>query len=241
MLNALIVGTIEFIAGIVQNITGFGASVVSLLVLPRLFGLIEAATLNQSVCVFTTCEMAYRYRKYVNIKSVLLPTIAYTISSLTCVWIVKDIDLRVLSIAFGAFLVVLAFYCTFIQKNIKINPTPAAAIICGFIGGICSGLFTNGATAMAVYFISSTEDRNHYLGNFQFLLGVTNILNIALRIYKGHYSVNMIPMTIIGTITIFLGHFVGRKIGNKLKPETLKSFVYLLVAICGIETLIKNL
>lgn len=241
MVNAVLVAIFTCAAGIVQNITGFGASVVVLLIFPKLFGLVAASSLNQSICTFTTIRMAIKYRKYLEPKNVVLPSIAYIVSSMFCVWIVKDIDLRLLSIAFGAFLILLAIYCMFIQKNIKINSTPVTAIICGFIGGICSGFFTNGATAMAVYFLACSDDRNHYMANLQTLLAVTNVLNIGLRIYRGIYTADLIPMTIIGVIFIFLGHFFGTKLADKLKPDTLKKFIYMLVAICGVETIIKQI
>lgn len=229
------------VAGIIQNIAGFGASIVMMLVLPRFFDLVAAPALNQAISTGMTVLMAIRFFRYMEFKKVILPMIFYLTASLSVIWFVKDLDLRLIAILFGVFLLALAVYFFFFQKKIKLNPTPMAAAGCGLIGGTLSGLFSIGATAMALYFLSCTEKREDYMGNLQFFLAATNVVSLSMRAVRGLYTADLILPTLIGFAAIFLGQRIGDKISGRLDPVRINQFIYILVGITGIETILKHL
>jgi uncharacterized membrane protein YfcA len=59
------------VAGIIQNIAGFGASIVMMLVLPRFFDLVAAPALNQAISTGMTVLMAIRFFRYMEFKKVI--------------------------------------------------------------------------------------------------------------------------------------------------------------------------
>ena len=237
----LVVFLTAVVAGIIQNIAGFGASIVMMLVLPRFFGIVAAPALNQAISTGMTIIMACRYFRYMEFKKVVLPMIFYLAASLSVIWFVKDMDLHLIAILFGVFLLALAIYFFFFQKKIRLHPTPAAAAGCGLIGGTLSGLFSIGATAMALYFLSCTDRREDYMGNLQFFLAATNTVSLSMRVVRGLYTADLILPTLVGFAAIFLGQRIGDRISGKLDPARINQFIYILVGITGIETILKNL
>ena len=55
----LIVALTAAAAGAVQTVTGFGAAVVLMLVLPHLFGVVTASALSMSICIALTASLAW--------------------------------------------------------------------------------------------------------------------------------------------------------------------------------------
>lgn len=236
-----VIGISAILAGVIQNIAGFGASIVMLLVLPRFFDFIITPALNAAICMGMTVIMSIRYRKYIQIKKIWLPSLCFMISSVGIIWFVKDIEMHVLGVAFGILLILLSVYFVFFPQTFYFKPSPAMAIAFGLFAGFLSGLFAIGATVMALYFLSVSEDRNSYMGNLQPLLAVNNTIATVARITRGIYTTNLILPTLIGFFGILIGQKLGSRIAGKMNAKKLTTFIYFIIGITGVETLIKQL
>lgn len=237
----IIIAACAVLAGAIQSMAGFGAAIVLLLVLPRFFDVVTAAALNQAICMGTVIIMAVQFRKYTEWKKLLLPGLAFMLSSVVTIRLVKNANLHWLGAAFGVFLIVLALYYLFWQKNIKIDPTPLLAFCFGLISGVLSGLFSIGATLMAMYFLAVSEDRNHYMANLQTLMAFNNVVGISMRAATGIYTASLLLPTALGFAGILIGKGVGTHLAGKMDTQKLNRFIYVLVAVTGVETLIKQL
>ena len=58
---------------------------------------------------------------------------------------------------------------------------------------------------------------------------------------RGIYTVDLILPTLIGFAGIMLGQKLGSKVSRKMDGEKLTRFIYIIVGITGVETLIKQL
>ena len=94
---------------------------------------------------------------------------------------------------------------------------------------------------MAMYFLSVTEDRNHYMADLQFLLAVNNTVSLYTRAATGIYTASLLLPTAFGFGGILIGQFVGSRIAGRLDGERIKHFIYIMVGLTGIETIIKQL
>jgi len=235
------IGISAIFAGIIQNIAGFGASVVMLLILPHFFDFLAAPALNSAISAGMTIIMAIQYRKHTQFKLIWLPCFCFMAAAVSIIWIAKDFEMHALGVAFGVFLIALSVYSIFFQKKIHVNPTPALAIVFGLLAGALSGLFAIGATAMALYFLSISKDRNAYMGNLQTLLAINNTTSLITRAVRGIYTVNLVIPTLIGFAGILIGQKLGSKVAGKMDGEKLTRFIYIVVGITGVETLIKQL
>lgn len=224
-----------------QSAAGFGASVTVMIAMSRMFPAVTAASLCQSIGMWPCYIYAVKYRKYSDYKVYAIPTICFIATTIVTLWILSEIDLHWLGAALGVFLFALAMYSLFIQKKVHITPTLAVAITFGLISGVLSGLFSIGSTLMAVYFLSISKDRESYMGNFQVLLAAISFVGIVTRILRGLYTIELFPITLCGICGIICGQLIGRRVSDKLNAAALYKLVYTLVAITGIQTLIKQL
>ena len=212
-----------------------------LMVLPRFFNVLQATSLNQAICTGTTIILAVYFRKYIEWKKILAPGLAFMVAAIFTIRMLKNIDLAWLGAALGLFLLLLSFYYLFWAKKIEVHPTPLLAVVFGLLSGVLSGLFSIGATLMAMYFLAVTEDRNHYMADLQTVLAVNNIVSLSTRAATGLYTASLILPTAIGFGGILLGQFIGSRIAGKMDGEKIKRFIYVLVGLTGIETIIKQL
>ena len=62
-----------------------------------------------------------------------------------------------------------------------------------------------------------------------------------IRMQKGFYTLEFLPVTIIGIIGITVGKMLGVKILEKINVELMRKLVYALVGISGVMTLFEHL
>ena len=95
------------LGGFVQSITGFGAAVVMMTILPYFFTMAVAPSVSTSICLGLTVTLAWKLRKSIDLKLTLPPTLLYAAASVTAIRFIGSMDLRVMTMVFGAFLMLL--------------------------------------------------------------------------------------------------------------------------------------
>ena len=240
-MQLLIVAALTAAAGAVQNIAGFGAGIILMLVFPYFYGILGAPALNIAICTMMTIIMAIRYHRYLRLRDIAAPLPCFALASALVIPIAGKADLRLLGIAFGVFFILLALYFMFVQKNLKVSGNPIVGAVCGLISGALSGLFSIGAPTMALYFRAITKDRDHYFADLQTTMAVSNVISTSVRIQQGLYTPELVPPTVIGFFGILLGQYLGGKVRGRLDADSINRFIYLMVLLSGLNTLWKYL
>ena len=114
-----VIGLIALCAGILQGVTGFGAGIVMMMVLPGFFPLNQAAGVSCAIAIILSLFMFLRYRKYIRIKNVIWPAVLYV--AVSSVSIVFSTILSVPHILF--------FITLHNRKKESFQPDP----VCGFL------------------------------------------------------------------------------------------------------------
>lgn len=236
---ALIAGAI--IAGMIHTITGFGAGVLLIVILSNFYTMLAAPAINTSICLGLTVALTWKYRKLIRPRLIILPAIFYTAVSVSIIRFIHLFDLRLLALSFGVFLMVLSVFLLFVQKKVHLKGNTPTAIGAAMVSGLFSGLFGVGGPIMGLYLINVTDDHESYLANLEFLFTITNIINLTARAVRGIYTVDLIPVSLIGIGAVFLGIYMGTWIYRKINASLLKTIVYIFVGISGIVTLIQHL
>ena len=71
------------LAGAIQSITGFGAAVVLMMILPHFLDMIVSPALSSSICVGLTAVLFWKFRKKMDWRICLAPTALYMTASIT--------------------------------------------------------------------------------------------------------------------------------------------------------------
>ena len=110
-------------AGMIQSVIGFGAAVLLMLILSLFFSMAVSAGVSSSICLGLTGIMAWRYRKHIQWKLILLPAICYLMTSTIAIKYSKGINTSTLSALFGGFLLLLGSYSFFSLSGFLFAPT----------------------------------------------------------------------------------------------------------------------
>lgn len=229
------------LGGLIQSITGFGAAVVMMTVLPYFFTMIAGPSISTSICFGLTITLAWKFRRHIKLSIMLLPTVFYGIMSIAAIRLLGGMDLRVLTILFGAFLMLLGTYFLTIAKNTKVRFTLPMTIAFSVLAGVTGGLFSIGGPIMAVYFLEVTDGREEYLGNMQSHFFINNVINMCARIVSGYYTLSLLPFTLLGIAGVVCGQKAGLKVGGRLNADRLRTVVYGYVVLSGAITVAQQL
>ena len=229
------------LGGFVQSVTGFGAAVVMMTILPYFFTMAVAPSVSTSICLGLTVTLAWKLRKSIDLKLTLPPTLLYAAASVTAIRFIGSMDLRVMTMVFGAFLMLLGAYLLLTEKKAAIRVTPAVTVVCGLLAGVCGGLFSIGGPIMAIYYLAATDSRESYLANAQANFAVNNVTSITTRVLSGYYTLDLLPLTLLGVAGVVCGQRFGLKLGGKLNAVQLRRLVYAYIILSGAVTVVQHL
>ena len=240
--NMLYVFLPATVAGVIQATTGFGAGIFMMLFFPMFLPMIQCSALSSAIGLVNTITMAIMYRKYANMKLIVLPTLIYFFFSTVCIWYSTQIDLGAFKPFFGLFLSVLGLYFLFFSQRVKLKGTWKSATVCSSLSGIASGFFGIGGPPMVLYFLSLTgDDKYAYLGTLQMFFLITSVQGVATRALNGIYTKELLLLIPIGMVGSFIGTKIGTRIVKKLRVDRLKILIYAFLCLAGFATFLTNL
>ena len=184
--------------------------------------------------------LAIRYRKHADLRRVTALSLPYCAASACAILTVNRINLHALTIAFSLFLIAMSLWNLIPRQQRSVRPGLWSAFVCGAIGGVCSGFFGMGGPLWAIYFISSTESREEYMGNTQICAAVTALFETALRASNDIFTAGMIPLAAIGMLSIHAGKWIGLRYTDRFDQQTLKRLIYIFVCVFGVIKLVMQ-
>lgn len=229
------------LAGVINSLTGFGSAIIMMLFMPGILGITAGAAVTSSVCLGLNAVTAWQYRKGIVWRISLICAFFYTLTSVTVINFVGDLDLRFLTAVFGGFLLLLSLYFLFFSSRFSLKATLPTLIFCGLFSGIGAGLFSIGGPLLAVVCLNATKTREEYVGTIQSIFFMTAIPNLIMRLIKGLYTADMIPLTILGFAFAIIGKALGKKLAERMDGAMLKKLIYIYIGFAGVVNIIQNI
>ena len=228
--------------GLVQGTTGFGSGIFVMLFFPYFLPLLQSSALSSLAGVFICISMAWKFRKNINPKVVILPAIFYFIASFLALRFAVNTDMSQLKAVFGLFLIAISLWFMFFADKVRIKANLLTAFICGSIAGVASGLFGIGGPPMVIYMLAITgDDKEAYLANTQFFFCLTGIYTAFLRVVNGILTPDLLPLVIPGMIGMTIGKNVGVNIVEKIDVKLMKKLIYAFLGLSGLLTFVTNI
>lgn len=228
-------------AGLIQTVTGFGAAVMMMLVLPSFFGLVQAPALASVIALGLSAGLFWKLRRQVDYKLVLIQAAIYVSVSTVTISQSGGFDIDLLALVFGLFLICLSLYYLFLSKAVAVRPGPVTALVCGVGAGFFGGLFGVGDPLSAVYFLAASKSKESYVANLQMLFVISNTVNTIVRVRYGVYTLALVPLSLVGIVGINLGKLAGLRILDRIDIEGMKRIVYIFIGVSGVLTLAGHL
>ena len=229
-----------FVAGFVQSVTGFGAGIVIMMVLPYFYTLAQSSTANNSITLLLNLAIVLQFRKYINWKKIVWPSIIATVSSFISIQFYDFLPIRTMKMIFAAFMCILAIYFLAF-KNVKLKDNVATMIVCSLLSGFGNGLFGIGGPPMVLYILAITDKKEEYIGSLQAVFLFNSIFVTALKWMHGYAGKELFVPILCGILSIIIGQKVGSLFLNKISSERMKKYIYILMAVTALVQLIQCL
>lgn len=235
------VGLISTLGGFIQTVTGFGAVVTMMLVLPYFFSIVDASTLALTISMALSVILCWQYRAHIRMRTVLPPTVVFSLVHLLVLQVVDRVDTGRLELVFAVFLMVLSLYYLLAAKKVRVTPNPAVGLACGAFSGTTSAFFAIGGPPMAIYFLAATESHFSYVACMQFMFVITTGMSLLGRAAAGLYQLSFLPHAVLGTVGMLVGMQLGKRVCHRLDAERMRQIAYLFVGVSGVIFLLQSL
>ena len=229
------------LGGLVQGVTGFGAGVIMMLVLPPSLAVPQAAAVSGATCVALTASMAWRYRARVRVGAIAAPAVLYVAASSVSILVARGADQGLMKLALGAFLVLLACYLLFFQDGRPRRIEGVAALACIVVSGVCDGLFGIGGPLMVLYYLARTDDVEEYLGTIQGFFCVTLVCATAFRAVSGVLAPGLACPVALCVVGVLAGAALGARVVDRLDTDLVSRVTYLVIGLAGAVNVVGEL
>ena len=238
----LITVLVSFVGALIQGVTGFGASLTIMTILPYFMALPQAVAIS---CVIPLAQMAalvWLYRRALNWRRVLVPSAFYLVGCWLSIRHTLSFDPTALKFAFGIFLIVIGVYFLRFSDKAKVKDTIPVMVACSFISGLINGVFGIGGPLMVLYYMAACDSMEEYVANLQCCFLVTDIYCLVLRTQEGIFTADLIGPSLVGIVVILIGQALAARIVKKINSEAIiRCCTYVMVCVSGAIMGLTNL
>lgn len=238
MTNPLIMLLPGLLAGLVQGITGFGSGIILMIFLPALVPIGRAAGISTLTMFVATVLVAWRYRKSLQWRQLVMPFIVYSAVATYSVHLGKMLDTGMMRMLLGGLLVALSAYFT-LHKGREAKPYPLVVnVIFMVISGFFNGLFGIGGPLMALYYLMMAKTKEAYLASIQTFFVMDGIYVTALRFSQGILHIGDMKIVLLGMVGALVGTAIANRLVTRMNTERVKQIVYVFIGISGLYYLL---
>lgn len=231
---------IVFISTFIQAITGFGYGIVSVPLLLLFMDTAEVLSIDIITATILIFLLALYDLKKVNLKKLLLTVPVSIIFAYVGVMVGNYIDDYLLKKILGVIMILIAIYFL-IFSNKKINkPKDYIGVIMASFSGFLQGMVTMGGPPMAVYFLSSIDDKDEYYGTFASYFTGINISIVLMRYFNGLLTKSSFIISMKCMIPACIAIIIGKRLTKKLSISLIKKIIYIFMIIIGIYLIING-
>lgn len=228
-------------ASFVQRTTGFGFGIFIMTVLPFImpsYG--EATTLSGLLALTTSAFTAYKLRKYLHWRKLIVILLTFFVISAISICVLKRIDDHMLRRILGVALILISLYFAFLSKRIQMPQTTGWQIGAGTLSGIMGGFFGMQGPPAVLYFINTNSTKEEYMAMAQTYFLCGNLLMTAVRAGNGFLTLAVGKGYLYGLLGVLIGMQIGNYVFQHLKNSIFKYVVYAYIAVSGIIILITT-
>lgn len=234
----LIVFLILFGANLLQAITGFAGTLISMPPTIKLIGADEAKALLNSIAQISSLMIVCTGFKHINWKEFGKIFVCMIIGMTVGVWIYSHFPLKQLLVAYGIMIIVIAFK-KIISKNENKKELPQWFMICILLAaGMIHGMFVSGGALLVVYATLVLKDKEEFRATVALIWVTTGFYITIPQALTGGFNSHVLSLLIVGVIPVFAGTFIGTKMVKKISQDAFMNITYILLLLSGIMAIV---
>ena len=231
-LKFVIFATAIFVSNIVQALTGFAGVMLSIPPSMLLFGPDMAIAVINALCWGVSVVLAWRNRRYLNLKGVLT-IVGFMLAGMAIgVKLYSLVSPHIIGPVYGGIIVAAAL------KNLLVKPSEkpmshwlSAVILIG--AGIIHGMFASGGALLVVYLAATYHNKYTFRANVAAVWSCLNLVLMFKDFEKGMFNAQAFHLMLIAIIPLLLAVYIGNKIHSRINQRMFNYSTYGLLLLSG--------
>ena len=221
-----------FVSNIVQALTGFAGVMLSIPPSMLLFGPDMAIAVINALCWGVSVVLAWRNRRYLNLKGVLT-IVGFMLAGMAIgVKLYSLVSPQIIGPVYGGIIVAAAL------KNLLVKPSEkpmshwlSAVILIG--AGIIHGMFASGGALLVVYLAATYPNKSTFRANVAAVWSCLNLVLMFKDFEKGMFNAQAFHLMLIAIIPLLLAVYIGNKIHSRINQRMFNYSTYGLLLLSG--------
>ena len=221
-----------FVSNIVQALTGFAGVMLSIPPSMLLFGPDMAIAVINALCWGVSVVLAWRNRRYLNLKGVLT-IVGFMLAGMAIgVKLYSLVSPQIIGPVYGGIIVAAAL------KNLLVKPSEkpmshwlSAVILIG--AGIIHGMFASGGALLVVYLAATYHNKYTFRANVAAVWSCLNLVLMFKDFEKGMFNAQALHLMLIAIIPLLLAVYIGNKIHSRINQRMFNYSTYGLLLLSG--------
>ena len=221
-----------FVSNIVQALTGFAGVMLSIPLSMLLFGPDMAIAVINALCWGVSVVLAWRNRRYLNLKGVLT-IVGFMLAGMAIgVKLYSLVSPQIIGPVYGGIIVAATL------KNLLVKPSEkpmshwlSAVILIG--AGIIHGMFASGGALLVVYLAATYHNKYTFRANVAAVWSCLNLVLMFKDFEKGMFNAQAFHLMLIAIIPLLLAVYIGNKIHSRINQRMFNYSTYGLLLLSG--------
>ena len=235
-LKDILVFVILFGANLLQAITGFAGTLISMPPTIKLIGVDEAKALLNAIAQISSLMIVFTGFRHINWKEFMKMFILMAVGMLIGIKIFEIFPMNSLLIFYGIMIILIALEKLFLKKEIKLPDIAMLFVI--LAAGIIHGMFVSGGALLVIYASTVLKDKEEFRATIALIWVTIGCYITGVQVQAGHFNEHVLFLLIVGIIPVFIGTWIGTKLVKKIKQEVFMKITYILLLLSGIMAIV---
>ena len=238
VLKTVISELIIFFTGILASIGGFGGSAVRFPLMAATLGIASAKSVMNIVTISNGGFILANSYKEVNWKEFFKIFSLFAVGELLGLWICSVVKAEAILLkGFGLFLTVMGIYMLVSRKELNLPSFVLIMIL--FVSGVIHGMYLSGGVVTSIYAVQKLKKKEEFRATLNLVWFAAAFLQLPVYIRAGNYTKDILWIIVLSIIPLYLATKLGGNIVRKIKQESFVKFIYILLIVLGILTVLK--
>ncbi len=230
----LVVAIVLLLSAFTQTLTGFGSALVSMSILPSLFGLQVASPLVALMAITLELILLIRFRGAINLRAVWRMSLASVAGIPIGLVLARSVNEDLVLGVLGIILVGYSLYALITPRLPELKHS-GWAFAFGFVGGILSGAYNVAGPAAVIYGDCRRWNPDEFRSNLQAFFLVNDVFVLISHGLAGNLQPMVWSYYLVALPAILLGIFFGLKLDRRINPDVFRKLVQVLLIVMGVR------
>ncbi len=229
---------IAFLAGFIQGLTGFGSVLLSLPLLVLFLDIKTAIPVTALLGAVLSLSLLIQLRHHVDWGKIYPLCLGAIAGAPVGVWLLNRIDPQWIHWVIGAVLIIHALYSLLFHPTVHVMNT-GWAYLSGFMSGCLGGAISASGPPVIVYTSIQPWSKDQIKVTLQGFFVISGIVIVAFQAIGGLVTGTVLGYFFVSLPLLFIGTWAGSLLYGRLKEESYRQALLLLMAALGLFMILK--